>query len=625
MGSLMTKEEIAKLIGKSPATVFRRAKKEKWQVIEQIEKGVKKHYYPLEYLIETGIIKNKEKDGIVEKDIKKEEIEGETKEEKEIDEIPKWNQELALGRFYICKQIEKFIEETGIRKLEGIKHYTKNFNNFEILKMIKKEKLAANTVYKWYKKYEENRNNPAALASEYGKSKGNTLLTEEEQEFIKRLYFSANKVTVMYVYERYYAKYGKKAKSYHVVLNYINRVPKVVKDKYRMGKKEFHDKYEPFVLRDNHDIKANEVWVSDGHDLEIMVKLKGTDEKGKQRIVTPKWIVWQDMKTKVIVGWSISLSENTEAIIDALKMGIKRYGKPKIVFTDNGKAYKSGLLKGDEEAKLEGIYSRLGLEVCHALPYNAQSKPVERYFRDFKETFAKEFNSYKGGNITERPEILKEVLKTGDIIEYERLYEAINKFVEYKNGMYYEIRGGHRGRGVNGVPIKLMNKENPPEKREKITDAELRILLHHEQKRTIRQEGIELFGNLYHSADMYQYINEKVIVRYDPDDLKELYVYDEENKYIFRVESRTMTGFKDVTGIKEVNKLKKIQKKHLKKADNAQKQLNEKDPSLLILTANETEKYKDIEEKQEEELIINENKIEKRREEKEIVIFDDWG
>ena len=144
-------------------------------------------------------------------------------------------------------------------------------------------------------------------------------------------------------------------------------------------------------------------------------------------------------------------------------------------------------------------------------------------------------------------------------------------------------------------------------------------MLHHEQKRTVRQEGIELFGNLYHSAEMYQYINGKVIVRYDPDDLSELYIYDEENKYIFRVKSRQLTGFKDVSGIKEVNKLKKIQKKHLKKADNAQKQLNEKDPALLMLTANETKEYKSTEEKQEEELIINENKIEKRREE-----YRDW-
>lgn len=37
-----------------------------------------------------------------------------------------------------------------------------------------------------------------------------------------------------------------------------------------MGNKEFKDTYTPYIERSYEDIKAGEVWMSDGHDLEMM-------------------------------------------------------------------------------------------------------------------------------------------------------------------------------------------------------------------------------------------------------------------------------------------------------------------------------------------------------------------
>lgn len=37
---------------------------------------------------------------------------------------------------------------------------------------------------------------------------------------------------------------------------------------------------------------------------------------------------------------------------------------------------------------LAGILSRIGVEVLHAQPYNGQSKPIERAFQGFAQTFA---------------------------------------------------------------------------------------------------------------------------------------------------------------------------------------------------------------------------------------------
>ena len=73
-------------------------------------------------------------------------------------------------------------------------------------------------------------------------------------------------------------------------------------------------------------------------------------------------------KSRFIVGWSLAWSETTEAIAIALKRGIEKYGVPQHLYTDNGKAYKSKVLKGTDE--LDGIYASLGINVDHARAYN---------------------------------------------------------------------------------------------------------------------------------------------------------------------------------------------------------------------------------------------------------------
>ena len=50
-----------------------------------------------------------------------------------------------------------------------------------------------------------------------------------------------------------------------------------------------------------------------------------------------------------------------------------------------------------------------------ALPYNAQTKPIERDFRTIKEYLSKHCQGYRGGNVVERPEYLVEEIKSNKI------------------------------------------------------------------------------------------------------------------------------------------------------------------------------------------------------------------
>ena len=139
-------------------------------------------------------------------------------------------------------------------------------------------------------------------------------------------------------------------------------------------------------------------------------------------------------------------------------MGGERYGIPKCVQTDNGKAYKAKAMKGKDvrspsdadELKITGIYGVLGIErITHAIPYNAKSKGIERAWQEIKNFLNRSLIGYKGGSIAEKPERLKEDLKKESILEYEELERLIEMFVEYRNHNFYDVeingKRGHRG------------------------------------------------------------------------------------------------------------------------------------------------------------------------------------
>ena len=108
-----------------------------------------------------------------------------------------------------------------------------------------------------------------------------------------------------------------------------------------MGAKEFKDTHTPHIVRDLHDVKAGDIWLSDGHDLDVICYTGRKKSNGERETARPVLVVWQDLKSRMIVGWNISYTETTESIAIALKRSIENYGVPGAIYSDNGKAYKS--------------------------------------------------------------------------------------------------------------------------------------------------------------------------------------------------------------------------------------------------------------------------------------------
>ena len=560
-------KELEKLLGKSRTQILRLAKEKNWQIVKKKVGRTYKNFYLAENIdnyIKALEEKEASKPARVRTVIKKEAT--------TIDELPLWNQRVAWARYILCNKLEEQYSSSAGSKLEIVENFVENASKDFPQQMEVIKKLSVPTLRRWFGVYLKNKTNPLALSSGHGTNKGVRRIDTEVLEAIRGLYKSKNKPNMMFVYERIVAAFGTDAISYGTMRNYIKYdMTSVEKDKARMGAKEFKDTYSPYIIRGYDDIKAGQVWMSDGHDLEMMC-YRGNKKKanGERYYGSPKLIVWIDVKSRLITGWTLSWTETTESIAIALKRGIEKYGVPEQLFTDNGKAYKSKVLKGTDE--LDGIYASLGLEVSHALPYNAQSKHIERWFVDFKETFTKSSITYKGGNISERPERMKsfamDKIAKGKILEQEELEAALEAFINYKNHSYYALRRetgrkAHRGRGMNNrTPLEVFNEENPVGERKMLSDEKLRLLFLYEEIRTIQQNGIEYLGNTYEHENLYFHQKEKVKIKFDPHDLRSIYVYLETGEFLCKADKLQTAGWSnDIDSIKaKANRHKKIAK-----------------------------------------------------------------
>ena len=318
-------KELEKLLGKSRTQILRLAKEENWQIVKKKVGRTYKNFYLAESVdnyIKALEEKEASKPARVRTVIKKEAT--------TIDELPLWNQRVAWARYILCNKLEEQYSSSAGSKLEIVENFVKNASKDFPQQMEVIKKLSVPTLRRWFGVYLKNKTNPLALSSGHGTNKGVRRIDTEVLEAIRGLYKSKNKPNMMFVYERIVAAFGTDAISYGTMRNYIKYdMTSVEKDKARMGAKEFKDTYSPYIIRGYDDIKAGQVWMSDGHDLEMMCYRGNKKKANRERYYgSPKLIVWIDVKSRLITGWTLSWTETTESIAIALKRGIEKYGVP---------------------------------------------------------------------------------------------------------------------------------------------------------------------------------------------------------------------------------------------------------------------------------------------------------
>jgi putative transposase len=208
--------------------------------------------------------------------------------------------------------------------------------------------------------------------------------------------------------------------SYKTCQRMIDAIPAPVKIRYREGAKAFTDKAEPFIERDYSTLRSNEIWCGDHHQLDLIITHEG-------KHCRPWLTAWQDVRSRKIVGWQLFADDpNQDTIVLAFRAGVLEHGVPEHVYIDNGKDYDAFALQGMtkmqrrklrvtyDAAQIGGLFGGLGVGVTHCEPYHGQSKPIERWFRELSEVFAKTFVTYTGNCPGNKPEDLAAHLKRGE-------------------------------------------------------------------------------------------------------------------------------------------------------------------------------------------------------------------
>jgi len=449
----------------------------------------------------------------------------------------------ALSGFNDKQRVEAF------RRLE-ILHQWRNFakeskQNQSVaadifLQLNLQDQISRTTLYRWQRDFQEH--GILGLVPDWcnGKTAFNDDDFQPEAKILaKQLYLKPSRPSYSIVFKLVQGKAilnGWQLPSYNTVKRYLQTIPLQSRILLREGRKACEDKAKPAILRSMDALAAMEIIESDHHQVDVAV----VDEKG--HVFFPWLTIWFDVRARRPLGWILSSTPNSEGIRIALMQTIMKYGVPKEVHIDNGKDYRAKIFRGEKgrfkaegieykndikPSLIEGIYGQLGIKVHWAIPYNAKTKTVERFFRSLRTEFSVWFRGYRGKNTMEKPEILAKQWRTGDVMPFDDFKLAIEKWLEVE----YSENRQHAGLGLR-TPSQVF-AETRIEKRT-IGDEELLwICSEYPRQVTVGRNGIYLFNDYYWSEKLAcEYLGKKVMVKYNDNDLSRIFVMDEKGVYI---------------------------------------------------------------------------------------------
>ena len=319
-------------------------------------------------------------------------------------------------------------------------------------------------------------------------------------------------------------------------------IPEAVEVLGREGQKAFRDRCAPYIRRTYEGMASNEWWIADNHTFDVITQ---GDNGQRHRLYLTAFF---DARSGIFTGCYVTLNPSSQATLIALRKGILKYGIPENIYVDNGREFLTfdigGLghrakkpKDGKERFEPPPVFERLGIKMTNAIVRNAKAKIIERRFRDIKDHLSRLFETFTGGNVLEKPERLKHVLKNGEIPLDSTFTETVEELLDwYFNQQPY----GGEVQEDQGKPRQQVFNENLHKKR--VASAEdLNLMLMRSarpQKVTRRGVHLDIAGQRldYWNDDMLiNLLGQQVYFRYDPDDLSEVRVYDLQDRFIMTV------------------------------------------------------------------------------------------
>lgn len=354
-------------------------------------------------------------------------------------------------------------------------------------------------------------------------------------------------------------------------------IPKPVEIMGRQGMKAFRDRCAPYIRRTYEDMVSNEWWIADNHTFDVQTK----GEKGNlHRLYLTAFF---DARSGIFTGCYVTDAPSSQATLIALRKGIMKYGIPQNIYVDNGREFLTfdvgGLGHRQKKSTKDKfapppVFERLGIKMTNAIVRNAKAKIIERRFRDVKDRLSRLFPTYTGGNVVERPERLKKVVKDTDNIptDYE-FTQAVEDILTY-----YMNEKPYSG-AVSSDSGKSRMQVYREQLKEKRVAAELDLnlmLMRSTRSQKVGRRGVHLTVagekiDYYNDDLILNHFGESVYCRYDPEDISEVRIYDLDDNYIMTAptDNEAVLAYgasKDAVAqaLRKVKSLEKLTKQELK-------------------------------------------------------------
>ena len=459
-----------------------------------------------------------------------------------IEFTPEKSKKVALARLDLLSQWKEFRRKSE-NKLQADYnfvnlHNTSNSHLSQILGEISRGSLHRwNTILNGTEDYTK-------LIPQYKYSKVNeyrTILTDEEIKIFMGLLLHPNRICIGKAIALTKYKLQQQGQNFiptdATFRRYANWFKNNNYDKWilaRDGEKALSDKVEPYIKRDASLLEVGDILVADGHKLAFQVINPFTGKPTRATLVG-----FLDWKSTALVGYEIMLEENTQCIASALRNAIINLDIiPKVVYQDNGRAFRAKYFtddKGFTELGFQGLYSKLGIETVFARPYNARAKVIERFFKEFQESFEKLLPSYVGSNIQNKPaymmrnEKLHSALHSNFVPTIEETIKMINMWLNFKNSQ-----------PCPNAPDKTIAEVLKERKQQNIDINTLDDLMLVTEVKTIQRHGIRFLNCDYFDERLYGF-KSKVLIKYNLFDLTSIKVYTTKGEYLCMAERVTET------------------------------------------------------------------------------------
>lgn len=448
---------------------------------------------------------------------------------------------------YWCDLIDEW---QHYRSNPDIKNKTELDEQFILFKQMQGVELTAATLYRRWKAVKEG--DIAALVDKRGDAlRGQSSIPDKVFDAFLWFYLDERQLSIQKSHEltrywvrEYYPELEPTLPKYHAFYRRVKQIEKPTLVYRREGRKSYDDHCAPYIERLYDEVNANDYWIGDNHTLDI--RSRATPDSPPHRLHVTAFI---DAVSGIFTGINVTLNPCSDSTRLALRNGILRFGTPDNAYLDNGSEFLTHDIGGrghrtkrkyrDEEAP-PTIFRLLGINMVNALVRNAKAKPIERTFGTLKGTFSRLWDTYCGGNVMERPEKLKHVEKSGDFpLDSEVAALLEDMCFGYYNNQPYTGKV-ERFKGMTRLEV---FKETLHNQRTSTLENLNLLLMRHSRLQKVGRRGVHItvagqkldYWNDDLLAMQSDNSDKRVYVRYDPDDLSYVHVYDKDDRFIMTV------------------------------------------------------------------------------------------